>query len=478
MKQRNRKILTLLLALVMVMSVFAGCNENTDSKDEEVVTETNEETQEEVQQESENEVDKEVTMDVIEVWSNNAHSKVQDIEMVEEFNNTIGKEKGIQIDYKVYGGDYNNVIQVAISAGQAPHMYKMANVDIGSLSKSEAIVAVNDLPGGEEFLTKYEGMLDPVDNQYDGKTYTVPFAKLAAGVAYNKELLAKNGFNEPPKTWDELRNMAKVVTDNGGGKEFGFIEGLKGSGISKWNGLFHNVASVGHTGFDFSEGKFSYIDFAPFFDTLYQMKAVDKSWFPGAEGLNNDAARARFAEGVVAFKMSASWDVAVWADQFPTTMEWGVCRPVEDVNNRYKDYTYNTFYYFLGNKALELPEKTFEVYKLFNSDEMVKKLYEEAKNLPYKQDIYDMVESTPTDPNWIAMGELSNASSYPYNPITKVNYEGDDLNIVIQKILGGVETAEEAFTDLDKRLNEALQKEIDKGLDINQFLSDMDARVN
>ena len=42
------------------------------------------------------------------VWSDNAHEKELRIKQVEEFNNTIGKEKGIFVEYTVYGGDYSD----------------------------------------------------------------------------------------------------------------------------------------------------------------------------------------------------------------------------------------------------------------------------------------------------------------------------------------------------------------------------------
>ena len=43
--------------------------------------------------------------------------------MIEEFNNTTGKEKGITIEYEMYGDDYMDVINTAIKSGQAPELH-------------------------------------------------------------------------------------------------------------------------------------------------------------------------------------------------------------------------------------------------------------------------------------------------------------------------------------------------------------------
>ena len=59
-------------------------------------------------------------------------------------------------------------------------------------------------------------------NTYENKVYGVPWFTDAGMLYYRKDLLKKNGFDEPPKTWDELKQMAKKVKDAEGTK-FGFV---------------------------------------------------------------------------------------------------------------------------------------------------------------------------------------------------------------------------------------------------------------
>lgn len=59
-------------------------------------------------------------------------------------------------------------------------------------------------------------------NTYNGKVYGVPWFTDAGMLYYRQDLLKKSGFNEPPKTWDELKMQAKKVMQDSGTK-YGFV---------------------------------------------------------------------------------------------------------------------------------------------------------------------------------------------------------------------------------------------------------------
>jgi multiple sugar transport system substrate-binding protein len=57
---------------------------------------------------------------------------------------------------------------------------------------------------------------------YEGKAYGVPWFTDTGLLYYRKDLLEKSGFSGPPKTWNELKEMAlKAKTDSG--TDFGFV---------------------------------------------------------------------------------------------------------------------------------------------------------------------------------------------------------------------------------------------------------------
>lgn len=57
---------------------------------------------------------------------------------------------------------------------------------------------------------------------YEGKLYGIPWYTDAGMLYYRKDLLEESGFNEAPKTWDELKEMATKVAEDSGTKA-GFV---------------------------------------------------------------------------------------------------------------------------------------------------------------------------------------------------------------------------------------------------------------
>lgn len=465
-----KKVFAILMVFTMAFTLLTGCgkeekgtktsknSENSSTKQESSKGEKSDDAQ----------AGDEVTMDTIEVWTNNASTKEEDEKMIADFNEGKGKELGIQINYKIYGGDYADVLAIALAAEEGPDLFKVPQTNLAQYAETGFITPITKYPGGQEFVDTYGDALQSNYNIILGDVYTVPHTISTIGVAYNKDLLAKNGYNEPPKTWTELKEMADTITKNGNGKEFGFIEGLKSTGYVGVNGLWHYVSSVGHSEFDPVTGKFDFASMTPFVQLLADMYD-NGDWFPGVEGLNNDAARAQFAEGNIGFKLSASWDAGVWQDQFPAKMDWGICRPVFDLDNTYMDYTWQTHSLALGASAMEKPEKALEVLKLFVSDDATRVLYENGKAIPAKASVIETAKMEPTTKNFDQFADMSNSKLYPLNPKGMLKVEGETMETILLKALLGAVPADEAMADLDKRYNEALDRAVADGLDLTLY---------
>ncbi len=63
----------------------------------------------------------------IRMWTNKSHSKKIMTELVNEWNETVGKEKGIKFVYEVREGDIGKDVDVAIAAGNAPELFETGN---------------------------------------------------------------------------------------------------------------------------------------------------------------------------------------------------------------------------------------------------------------------------------------------------------------------------------------------------------------
>lgn len=467
------------IALILSLSLgaFSACGTKTDSADQTGTSTASGSTSAQASAKPS------VKMETVRVWNNFAHSKDVMTKLVEEFNNGEGKEKGITIEYTVHGGDYAQTIDMALTSGQAPELFAKVAGAASTYVQKGNVIALDDMPGGPEFIKSFGDAVKNPSFMYEGKVYDVPYNVSNIKLLYNKELLKKAGLVDekgeakPPKTWAELREYAKKLT-NPSEKVYGFGIPLKYAGYFNWELLRPFASSIGHEIFDHKTGKFNFADFKPvaeFIQGIYQ----DKSYFPGMEGLDNDQARAQFAEGRIAMKFGANWDVGVLNDQFPAKIEWGAADvPVLDVNKRYKEFASVNGCAVVSStaKGKDLG-KIMEVYKFLNSDKVLVKLYEESKSMPYKKDVVKLATKKPEKKGWDDFGKIDNIYLTIGTPSVKI--EGEDHTKVFAKILLGTTPIDAALADLDKRYNAALENDVKNGtLKIDAYINpDFDISV-
>ncbi|GAA3607228.1 extracellular solute-binding protein [Marihabitans asiaticum] len=132
----------------------------------------------------------------------------------DEFAKKYKEESGYDLEVQIISWD--NIDQQSstmIQNNQAP--------DILNLN-AYASYAKDGLLWSAEDVIPQESQEDILDTfvkygTYDGKFYGFPDLASARALFYNTELFEKAGINEPPKTWDELRDAAQKITDLGDG---------------------------------------------------------------------------------------------------------------------------------------------------------------------------------------------------------------------------------------------------------------------
>lgn len=166
----------------------------------------------------------------IEFW----HSFSGDVQLpvieglVKEFNDTVGKEKGITVVPVAQGSGpqlYSKVIG-AIKAGDVPAvaMTKVIyNEDYVTADASVDLTPyINDSEVG---ITDFDDFFPAFQEESMGYSkegiYSLPLAKNVDVVYYNADFFAENGL-VPPKTWDELEVVAQKIYDLTGRAAFGY----------------------------------------------------------------------------------------------------------------------------------------------------------------------------------------------------------------------------------------------------------------
>ncbi|MBI9091349.1 MAG: sugar ABC transporter substrate-binding protein [Desulfobacterium sp.] len=109
---------------------------------------------------------------------------------------------------------WNNIFQkttAAVESGRVPDISYNSPPQIMPLAKQGHIRPVDDLIAGLGGATIFQ---ENLVNQFvlNGKTYCVPNADANLVMCYRKDLLKAAGYTQPPRTWDELVEVAKATT--------------------------------------------------------------------------------------------------------------------------------------------------------------------------------------------------------------------------------------------------------------------------
>jgi multiple sugar transport system substrate-binding protein len=465
----KKRLLALVLVLAMTVVCLAACGkkENGDNgsagKTDNQAQSGNTNTGSNSSDSSKTDSKANNEVQVVTVWSDSAHSQSIRDAQVEEFNNTIGKEEGIKIEYTIYGSDYADTINVALMANDGPDLFSPSSNTFAQYVAAGYAVPISDLEGSEALLSKYDKADLLIGDQiFNDKVYTLPFSIESYKMIINKDLFDKAGIAEPPKTWDEVRKDAKLITEASNGEAYGYFLALQ----SGWT-LDHYIysvsaASLGHFGFDTVTGKYRYSDGLPIINNILGM-IDDGSVFPGYENMDADTARAQFAAGRVGIVMAASFDVAVYTDQFPAVCNWVVCDPpsIKESGYEYKEMTRSVNILGVAKKALEAKDtsKIAKVLEFFYADENLAPMYEAGMYVPYRSEVVGMAKESSVK-GWKEFSTFKDDQMIIRMPDPKgvIKYEGLSARETLAKLLSGgfSEDAATVLKDLDDRLNSGL----------------------
>lgn len=430
------KVCAAATALVMAAGCFAGCGKKDADAD---------------------------GMTTVSIWSSAGHSKEVYEKMIEEYNKGQGKKDGVKLEFTYIAGDsYSKSIELALQNGTAPDL--MTAPDMAKSIEEGRLMAIDDLPGGDKFIEQYKDALVDRRTTWDGKTYRVPVAATTMGLAYNTDMFKKAGIVDekgnakPPKTLDEMREDAKKLTD-AGKKQYGIIYPSKWAGAWADSDIIYPSATYGgHLDYDYLKGVFDFSQTKPFFENMMGIIA-DGSCFPGRTGIDNDMARAYFAEGNIGMKIAMSFDVGVWRDQFPAKCNWEVAPlPVVDENNAYKQRLYYEYSFVINAKSADRVggEKLMNVFDYFTGKDAAVELYKQGISIPYNSDWVKDVKIDDSLKQWKQFVDMLDISiDFPGWPGRDSSGGTKSFYDITEEILGGQKTVDEGIAEYNKIANDA-----------------------
>ncbi len=133
-------------------------------------------------------------------------------ELVERFNR---KHPDIQVDSLYVGQEDQQMPKILASVvGNAPPDMLWFNPTItGQLVELDAIRPLDDLLAASSIRDEIDpALLETM--QFQGHTWSVPFGTNNAGIFYRPSLFEAAGITHLPETWEELRQVAKKLTQD------------------------------------------------------------------------------------------------------------------------------------------------------------------------------------------------------------------------------------------------------------------------
>lgn len=398
----------------------------------------------------------------VNVWTNDRHDLAYVQQKVEEFNAT--NDKNIEIVLTTIVEDYPNMLVMAYSSGNAPDLFGMSargtGFDLKTFVDAGMLVPLTEYIKDPEFEKVTEASKHIVEgiNAINGVPYEIYTAvRSGTRMIYNKDLLDAAGITKLPETLEELVAAADAVTKKGAGKYYG-IATCSSAQFERWLEGICNKSGIYH--YDFAKGVF---DFSGYKEPLLLAQQLFKngSMFPGSNNQGVDAMRAQFAEGNFAIWGNASQEAGVFTSQFPISkFEWVVGElPSLDgtVKGTVDARPQKGYCMFSSSKN---KEAAWEVVKYFSSEEFIKGYCEGGYALPLSEYMAARMDKSK-------IGRMADFSlvSYEglYPAVPAVSVAGESYAKSIWNCIVSGSDVDACLTDLNKRYNEALDKDIKLG---------------
>lgn len=411
---------------------------------------------------------------VVEIWSNDRHDLAYFEEKIAEFN---ASNSEIEIKLTTVVEDYPNMLVMAYTSGNAPDLFYMnargtgfdlpTFVNAGMLVPYPQSVLEDE---GVKLSTDWDKHAVEGVNASGDDIYAV-FNVVRSGtrMIYNKDLFEASGITEFPTTLEEMVAVADQITKDGAGNYYG-IATCSSAQFERWLEGICNKSGIYH--YDYKNGVFNFDGYKePML--LAQQLFKNGSMFPGSNTQGVDAMRAQFANGTFAIWGNASQEAGVFTDQFPITdFEWGVAELPSLDGNTYGSVDSRPQKGLYMFSSCDNQDAAWEVVKYFNSPDFVKGYIEKGYALPISEYMMENVDMEK-------IGRLADFAPVYYEnlypSIPSVTVAGDSYAVAIWNCIVSGSDVDKCIADLNKRYNEALEKDIKLGKVKRVVIKDFDA---
>ncbi|MFC0673220.1 ABC transporter substrate-binding protein [Brachybacterium hainanense] len=233
-------------------------------------------------------------------------------------------------------GAYKDLITLGARSGDLPDVRHVSSEPpMNEQVKNGWLTPLNDHVD-EEWIRSFppytfvEG-----SNMFDGKIYTAPFVANTTPAMFlfiNDQVFRDAGLVDGegkaliPRTWDEVTQYARTITEKGGGEVFGLGFGNSAFDLLSWWASVFCQAEAPHGGFsmDLRTGSYA-MGSDPLAGDFLEMLVGWKDAgyvFPSSMSIDDETARVYFAKGDFGMTVGGNWNQPGWAEDGFTDYSW------------------------------------------------------------------------------------------------------------------------------------------------------------
>ncbi|WP_261133963.1 sugar ABC transporter substrate-binding protein [Bacillus sp. Marseille-Q3570] len=361
----------------------------------------------------------------------NAREPVE--KMIKQFEE---ENPGIKVDIQSVGwGEAYQKLVTGFSSGTAPDVIHGGTRWVGAFAAMDGIMALDEY--AEERLSLYH---DPLQKAvtYQDEIYAIPRSFSARAIIYRSDLI-----KEPPKTWDELVEVAKKVQEENDGM-YGFaVAGAKH--VSTTTQFFNYVFQNGGDIFDEDGNPVlnskEAVEALEYYADLYTEHKV----VPNPIEYNREQLPVLFKEGKIAMFVCGPWAKAIMGlepDNPETPFKTAVLPKGKEMSNTLVSDS------LMVSSKTEHPEASWKLIEYMTSPEEQKKRDKEQGLVPIqKEEAEDpFFKEDPYFSPFVEMATMGKEQPVPaaWEPFQ------DIVSEAVQKALNG--------EDPQKALDEAVKK--------------------
>jgi len=438
----NKKLISFMLVITLAASLFSACGSSKASPD------SSSSSTKEVSSDSSATPAKEVTLNAL-FMKQAGYSEDDVAAMTNEFTKANPNIK-INLTFVAYEELEPKILTAAKSGG-----YDIALGDAiwpPKFAKAGMVLDVTDKYSSIDKNDIFKGALDSVT--YDGKQYGMPWLNDVKYLFYNKKMLKNAGFENPPKTWDELLTQAKAI------KAKGLVQYPLAWSWNQAEALICDYTCIAPS----FGGSFVNTDNSPNFANDGNKKALDFMFGTIKDGITNPKSTEMLENDVLTSFIGGNAAFALnWTFMYAAAKDPAQSKVVDDIgiapipgSGSVVSSTVNGGMPLVITAGCKNPDEAWKYISYLSSKEVQKKY---AKNaLPIWKSLYEDKDVIATNP------DVVNISKVQYDYIVnrpQVPYYSElstEMQVQLQKVLLGNTSSDDALKAIQQKALELAGK--------------------